>query len=142
VLLVCPHHPIHHSLVSDCCCTPCLATRAHIAANPRTVTLPPQVTEYLAAHGPPAWYKLKKKAARRAAREEAARRRWRVVVVGAGPAGLTAALHLKVGRRAGESLAQIGWDGLRMRLLPLQPPWRFTHLPGLRCPHFAAAQRR
>jgi hypothetical protein len=70
------------------------------------------VTEYLAAHGPPAWYKLKKKAAQRAAREEAARRRWRVVVVGAGPAGLTAALHLKVGRQAGGDLAgrqRWGW---------------------------------
>ncbi|KAL4433102.1 hypothetical protein ABPG77_006529 [Micractinium sp. CCAP 211/92] len=53
------------------------------------------VNDFLAAGEAPAWFKQKQREAKRKAREEARRRRQRVAVVGAGPAGLTAALHLK-----------------------------------------------
>eukprot|EP00887_Chlorella_sp_A99_P004915 scaffold4.g4915.t1 len=56
------------------------------------------VNDHLVRGGPPeAYVQAKRLRARRAARlrREAARRRGTVVVVGAGPAGLTAALHLK-----------------------------------------------
>ena len=47
---------------------------------------------------PPAQERRKERERKRREREAAARRpKGRVVVVGAGPAGLTAALHLKVG---------------------------------------------
>lgn len=55
------------------------------------------MVEYLSTGGPPAWYKAKQRERAQRERQEARRRRRRVVVVGAGPAGLTAALHLKVG---------------------------------------------
>lgn len=57
----------------------------------------PQVNDFLAAGEAPAWFKQQQREAKRKAREESRRRRQRVVVVGAGPAGLTAALHLKAG---------------------------------------------
>lgn len=82
------------------------------------------VTAYLEAGGPPEAYRQKKAAreaaareaeekARRAERERRKREREererravyagrRVVVVGAGPSGLTAALHLKVGAVQGD----------------------------------------
>lgn len=56
-----------------------------------------QVNDFLAAGKAPAWFTQQQREAKRKARQEARRRRHRVVVVGAGPAGLTAALHLKAG---------------------------------------------
>ena len=64
-----------------------------------------QITAYLENGGPPAEYAAQREAAAKAAEEakkEKAKRK-RAVVVGAGPAGLTAASHLQV--RIGEGQA-------------------------------------
>ena len=74
------------------------------------------VTSYLEQGGPPEWYDRQKRQARareRRQQREAAKRRGRVVVVGAGPSGLTAALHLKA-----------GWGLLLGPLAVLPPEWR------------------
>lgn len=85
-----------------------------------------QVTDFLnSGREPPAWYKQKKREARARQRAEQRRRRWRVVVVGAGPSGLTAALHLKVSR---------GWatEGLvRGRCWGAESHWRMLLCTGL-----------